>query len=228
MNKVIFEPNVSEKEIKDYIYPSFWHEIKDYLFYFLKVFCIVAVLFIFYRSFVLDLIEIQGQSMAPNYNAINGSQDKIYIDKLSPKFSNFERGQVVVLIAPSNCRLDKTLYIKRIIGLPGETLRFTQGEVYIINEQYPAPGIKLDESKYLEPSVKTYKKATTVDTKETIEEKIPDNQYFFMGDNRTGSQDSRVCGTIPKDQIIGKEIFRQTPVEKQKFFELPNYKIGNQ
>jgi signal peptidase I len=228
MSNINYEPTVSAKEIRDYIYPSFWHEIKDYLFYLIKVFSIVAVIFIFYRTFVLDLIEIQGQSMAPNYNAVVGSQDKIFINKLTPKFSTLARGQVVVLIAPQGCRTEKTLYIKRIIGLPGETIRLSQGDVYIINEQYPSPGIKLDESQYLAPTVKSYKRAVIPDSQEIIEVKVPNNQYYFMGDNRSGSQDSRACGPIQKDQVIGIELYRQTPIEKQKFFELPSYKIGNQ
>jgi signal peptidase I len=228
MSKLNYEPIVSTKEIRDYIYPNFWHEIKDYLFYLVKVFSIVAVFFIFSKTFVTDLIEIQGQSMAPNYNAKVDSQDKIFIDKLTPKFSTFQRGQVIVLVAPPGCRTEKTLYIKRVIGLPGEIIRFSKGEVYIINEQFPAPGIKLDESQYLKKEVKTYKKAISADTSDIIEAKIPANHYYFIGDNRTGSQDSRACGTIPKEQILGQEIYRQTPFDKQKFFKLPSYQIGNQ
>jgi signal peptidase I len=223
-----YEPIVTKKEIFDYLHPSFWHEFKDYLYYFIKIFVLISVVVIFARSSVYDQIAIEGQSMFPNYNAIAGSIDKIYIDKLSPKFSSFKRGQVVVLIAPPGCRQKKTLYIKRIIGLPGEMVKFEKGNVYIVNEQYPDTGIILDEKEYLQPTVKTFKEATKQDPKAVFEKQLGPDEYFFMGDNRTGSQDARVCGPIKKDQILGQELFRDTPASKKGFFKLPIYNIGNQ
>lgn len=223
-----YEPIATKREIKDYLYPSFWHEIKDYLFYFIKVFVIVSVASVFFRTSVIDLIGIEGQSMYPNYNSTKNTIDKIYIDKLTPKFSSFKRGQVVVLISPTGCRMEKTLYLKRIIGLPGETIKFDRGNVYIINEQYPDSGILLDESNYLDTKVKTYKNATRPDTKIVTEKQLGANEYFFMGDNRSGSQDSRVCGFITKDQVLGQELYRYTPESKRKTFALPSYNIGNQ
>ncbi len=229
MKHIRYQSIAGKKEIKDYLEPNFWQDIKDYVFYFLKTFVTIAIVFVFFRTSVVDLIGIDGESMWPNYNfSRNGQMDKIYINKFSPKFSAYKRGQVVVLIAPSACRVDKTLYIKRIIGLPGETVRIKDGFVYIINEQYPYPGIKLEESAYLKPSVRSYKKANIPNDSETVEKVLGANSYYFMGDNRAGSQDARACGPILKDQILGEEIYRHTPIESRGFYTLPKYNIGNQ
>jgi signal peptidase I len=228
MNPLRYESIATDKEVGEYLYPTFWYELKDYFFYFLKVFVVVGVASIIVKTSIFDLISIEGQSMAPNYNAKPGTSDQIYINKLSPKFSSIKRGQVVVLISPTLCRQEKTLYIKRIIGLPGERLKFANGKVYIINEKYAGEGIELDESSYLKPEVKTYKKISSIDSDTTIEKILGNNEYFFMGDNRTGSQDSRVCGPITKEQILGEEIFRFTPESSRQFFKAPKYEIGSQ
>jgi signal peptidase I len=229
MKHVRYQSIAGQKEIKDYLEPNFWQEIKDYIFYFLKTFVIIALIFVFARTSVVDLIGIEGESMWPNYNSSGTKEmDKIYINKLTPKFSGYKRGQVVVLIAPSGCRLNKTLYIKRIIGLPKETIRLFKGNVYIINEQYPYPGIQLDESNYLKPTVKSYKQAGKVEDNEVLERTLSPNEYYFMGDNRSGSQDARACGPILKDQILGEEVYRLTPASKRSIYTLPKYNIGNQ
>jgi signal peptidase I len=228
MSNIRYESIVSKDEIEEYLNPTFWHELKDYTFYFLKVFLIVGIISVFLKTSVVDLIAIEGQSMAPNYNSKIGDSDKIYINKLTPKFSSIKRGQVVVLISPPLCRQERSLYIKRIIGLPGEKIKFQNGEVYVVNEQYPGDGIKLNESQYLSQDVKTYKKVNTSDSATTVEKTLGPTEYFFMGDNRSGSQDSRICGPIQKEQILGEEVYRFTPDTKRSFFKLPNYDIGSQ
>jgi signal peptidase I len=230
-NKIRYQPIASSQEIQDYFNPNLWHEIKDYLFYFVKIFVSVGIMFIFLRSSVVDRVGIKGVSMYPNYNpGGEKEQDEIFIDKITPKFSNYKRGQVIVLIPPHKCAHggEETLYIKRVIGLPGEQVRFKDGKVFIINDQYPYPGIQLDESDYLYDDVQTWRATTSPDQKEETLEKIPQNSYFFMGDNRTGSQDSRICGTIEKSQILGQELYRLTPVEYKDFFRLPVYNIGRE
>lgn len=217
----------SEKEIKKVTRPSFWREFREYLFYFLKVFLSVAILYIFIRTSVFDLIGVSGKSMFPNYNETT-KDDSIYIDQLTPKFSEYKRGDVIVIIAPVKCDPKKSLFIKRVIGLPGEQVVFEGGKVFIINKDNPAPGIELNESAYLSPEVKTYKKIIQDDGLRTEEPVIPENKYFFMGDNRSASTDGRVCGPIDKGSILGKEFFRLSPASKQSFFRPPSYNIGRQ
>lgn len=223
-----FQNTANEREIKDHWSPSFWHETKDYAFYFLKTIIVISVVYLFIRSSVFEKVGVNGQSMSPTYNAAISSLDEIYINKISPKFQTFKRGQVVVLIPPPDCVEDKELFIKRIIGLPGETISFEGGNVKISNSTYPDPGIKLDEKDYLKPEVRTYKNINIPDEKDTIEKTLDKNEYYVMGDNRTGSNDSRKCGAINGNQIIGEEVFRIIPENKKGFFKLPKYNIGNQ
>jgi signal peptidase I len=223
-----FQNTASKREVKEYWFPSFWHETKDFAFYFLKTIVVISVVYLFIRSSVFEKVGVNGQSMSPNYNATQNSLDEIYINKISPKFQTFKRGQVVVLISPPDCIEDKELFIKRVIGLPGEIVSFENGDVKISNSLYPEPGIKLDEKDYLRPEVKTYKNVNTPDQSKTTEKELGKNEYYVMGDNRSGSNDSRRCGSIKGDQIIGEEVFRIIPENKKGFFKLPKYNVGNQ
>jgi signal peptidase I len=214
-------------EIKKYSQPSFFLELREYVFYFLKVFLTIALLYIVVRFAIFDLIGVSGKSMFPNYNEVT-TNDAIYIDQFTPLFSDYQRGDVIVIIAPEQCDRNRSLYIKRVIGLPGEQVALEGGDVYIINEQYPAPGIKIDESAYLQDTVKTFKKANQDDGLRHVEPVLGPDEYYFLGDNRPGSADSRVCGPITKNRILGREFFRLSPPDKQGWWEEPTYNISTQ
>jgi signal peptidase I len=228
--KLKFQPIAGNKEIQKNLQPTFGQELREYFWYFLRLFLIVFLVYFVVRTMLFDLIGVSGQSMYPTFNN-ETRNDAIYIDQLTPKFSDYRRGDVIVLVAPPDCSIDKDnppLYIKRVIGLPGEQVAFQDGKVYIINKQYPAPGMMLDEAAYLHQSVPTYKGTIQDDGLRYEEKRIPENEYFFLGDNRTGSTDSRVCGNINKDLILGREFFRLSPEAKRSFFTLPKYNISNQ
>lgn len=105
-----------------------------------------------------------------------------------------ERDDVIIFKSPKNPEVE---YIKRVIGLPGETVMLKSGEVYI-------NGKKLDESKYLSPGVQTYAGAFLA---EGQTQTIPAGQYFTLGDNRPHSSDSREWGFVPQENIISKASF---------------------
>jgi signal peptidase I len=218
---VYFQNLPSDKEIRRHIHPTFWQEAREYAFYFLKVFVSVAAIYLFIRTSVFDVIGISGKSMYPNYD----DKDAIYIDQLTPKFSDYQRGDVVVLLSPPQADGSRDLYIKRVIGLPGDTVILQDGKVYIQNQEYP-DGVQLDEKYYLDPSVPTYKGVITGSEKD-VESKLGSDEYFMMGDNRTASTDSRFFGKIKKADILGKEFYRIIPSSKSGFFKLPTYNINN-
>lgn len=218
---VTFQRVAGQSEIKRRISPNLGQELRDYFYYFIKVFATVAFVYLFIRTSVADVIGISGKSMFPTYN----DRDAIWIDQLTPKFSEYRRGDVVVLVSPPDLNGKKSLFIKRIIGLPGEKVVLENGRVFIYSDTYPE-GVVLDEKAYLSEEVKTYKRILS-DGDRYEEEKLGANEYYVMGDNRTGSTDSRFFGKIHKRDILGKEFYRLLPSEKAGFSQAPTYNIND-
>jgi signal peptidase I len=217
---LIFEKNRTDQEVRSMIHPTIAHEIRGYVGYFFRVFGIVTLVFVLLRTNVYQVTTVEGKSMDPNYT--NG--DVLFIDLFNPKFSDYQRGEVVVVYPPDGYGQDGKYFIKRIIGLPGESVGIDEGKVRIYNDQYQR-GLVLNENAYLAKDV-----FTTIpnrDTKTYIYPKLEKNEYFVMGDNRPFSADSRVFGKIAKDRIIGKEFYRSFPSKSVGFFSLPAYNIRN-
>lgn len=146
-----------------------------------------AAIFLIVYVFIAQPFQITGQAMAPNY--VNG---QYYIaNKLTYRSTEPARGDVVVFKAPKDQDKD---FIKRIIGLPDETVSLQDGKVYV-NGQF------LDEGSYLKGDVQTVGGAFLQEEQEIT---VPVNQYFVLGDNRPFSSDSREWGFVPKENIIGK------------------------
>ena len=146
-------------------------------------------------TFVGQRTEVEGASMENTLH--NG--DNLIVDKLSYRFHDPERFDIIVF--PFQCQ-DNTYYIKRIIGLPGETVQIMDdGSIYINGE-------KLEENYGME----VIKPETIGRAAEPIE--LGDDEYFVMGDNRNNSSDSRtdMVGNITRENIIGKAWLRIWPV----------------
>ncbi len=120
-------------------------------------------------------------------------------------FRDLKRQESIVFRSPEK---PGQYLIKRVIGLPGETVSIRQSKVTIVNDAFPR-GMVLDESEYLARSV------TTTDMKPLT---LGPDEYFVLGDNRTQSYDSRMLGPIPRDFIIGRVLFRAWPVGKAKWY----------
>ena len=218
---VHFEKAYSKQQIKNHLRPSYRHELVEYLFYFLRVFLVVALVFSLIRTFVFYTIGIDGLSMNPNLQ----DQEIVYLDLLTPRFSDYRRGDIVVLRPPEGVfERENKLYIKRVIGLPGETVGYNEGEVIVYNRNYP-DGITLTEP-YLGDTVRTYKSIQKAD-RGFVEEPLGEGEYFVLGDNRTQSQDSRGFGEVQKGRIIGRVFFHLDADEGPRFFDLPRYNIAN-
>ncbi len=146
-------------------------------------------------TFVGQRTEVFGQSMYPTLE----SGDQLIVDKLSYRFHDPERFDIIVF--PYKYQ-EKTYYIKRIIGMPGEKVRIdAEGNIYINGEI-------LEESYGYEPMATAGLAAQEI----TLEE----DEYFVLGDNRNNSQDSRdpAVGCIHKKDIIGKAFVRIFPFSK--------------
>lgn len=140
--------------------------------------------------FLYQPVKVEGTSMRP----LLSNEERIFINKFVYHFEPIHRGDVVVFWYP----LDRSKsFIKRVVGLPGETITIRAGRVYIngrkLADQYVPPNY-LDGSNY-GPL------------------KIPQNSYFVMGDHRDSSNDSRVFGPVPRSDIYGKAVFAYWPLD---------------
>ncbi len=218
-----FEQTHTAPEIARRIHVSLGSEILDYVWYFIKVFVIVLLVYLFLKDNIFRSFEVDGASMKPNY----ATGQRVYVNKIAPDLGDIRRGDVVVIHRPdAGCPIntihDSCFYIKRVIGLPGEKIKLEDGDVSIINKQYPR-GVKLDETAYLSKEVKTYPKLSVDSATSFTTEELSSSQYYLMGDNRPFSSDSRVFGSVEKNEFQGKEFFRQD----RGFFTLPQYNIPN-
>jgi len=149
------------------------------------------------RYFLFKPFYVKGASMEPNFY----ESEYLIIDEISYRFQTPARGEVIVFRPPNN---QKDFYIKRIIGLPGETVKFINGDVVVYNSENPN-GFNLDESPYL---------ITLDKPQETVVLKLEDEEYFVLGDNRAVSSDSRRFGPVHRDSIVGRAWFRGWPLDR--------------
>lgn len=151
------------------------------------------------RYFLFQPFFVRGASMDPNF----ADGDYLLVDELSYRFRNPQRGEVVVFRYPADL---SQRFIKRVIGLPGETVEVKDSKITISKD---GKETVLDETKYLLSSV-----LTAGDLKVTL----TNDQFFVMGDNRPFSYDSRRFGLLPKEDIIGRVILRAWPFQTIKVF----------
>ena len=132
--------------------------------------------------------------MQPNFD----SSQYLIVDQLSYQFGTPERGEVIIFKYPKD---PSTFFIKRVIGLPNETVIMDSGNLIIKNTDFP-DGFAIEEP---------YIKEATEDTFIT---KLADDEYFVLGDNRKHSSDSRIWGPLNDKFVVGKAFLRLFPVNK--------------
>jgi signal peptidase I len=144
----------------------------------------VVIIIFFYQP-----VKVEGTSMTP----LISDQERIFINKFVYRYEPIERGDVVVFWYP----LDRSKsFIKRVIGLPEDTVEVREGKVLVNNKL-------LDEPYLLEPSSDYSNLSPT---------RIPKDEYFVLGDHRSSSNDSRIFGAVPRKFIYGKAVFAYWPV----------------
>ena len=185
------------------------------------VFWMLILALIILRIFVFQQVKVNGQSMDPNY--YDGQM--LLINRNDQEIS---RGQVVAVYARKDVAAKANYFtpfdptnvflLKRVIGLPGESIEMIGSKVIIYNQDFPEGAI-LVESYLSQKVIQEMEESNFYFPKVTIE---PDN-YFLMGDNRKYSRDSREVGTFPKYTFFGKEVLRYWPLEESRVFQIPNY-----
>jgi len=170
----------------------------------LQTVLLAASIFLIIYIFLFRPFQVSGDSMYPTFK--NG--EYILTNLIAVKTNGIQRGDVIVFIAPPDHEKD---FIKRVIGLPGETVLLKNGFVYI-------NGKKLNESAYLGSSVRTYGGSFIKDGQPYT---IPPDNYIVMGDNRPFSSDSREWGLLPANMIIGKSFFVYWPLNHSRVIHNP-------
>jgi signal peptidase I len=173
-----------------------------------KTVVMVVSLVVGIQTFIARSYYIPSGSMLPTLQ-IN---DRLMVDKLSYRFSNPVRGDIVVFDPPAKLGF-KDAFIKRAIGLPGDRVEVKNGKVYIND--------KALSEKYVEEAA-TYNWSSANLTPDGI---VPEGHYLVLGDNRNNSYDGHYWGFIPKDRIVGKAVVRFWPIDRAGGIDpQPDYK----
>ncbi len=146
---------------------------------------------IFIIVFLYQPVRVEGTSMLPMLE----DQDRLFINKMAYRVGEIHRSDVVVFLYPHD---HEKSYIKRVVALPGDTLRIDHGRVSVNGK----------------PLLEEYVPARYADDRSFPETTIPDRQYFLMGDHRSISSDSREFGPVDRNLIYGKAAFVYWPVDQ--------------
>ena len=176
------------------------YSILDFLRMILVAFIILMLVF----TFVLRKNTVVGSSMYPTLE----DGEHVIVNVAASYLTDIERFDVVVVHSPDN----KDLWVKRVIGLPGETISYQDGILYVDNKEIEEPFL---DKKYSEQVVKQQQLKTF--TQDMAPVTLKDNEYFLMGDNRNNSMDSRSVGPFTRDKIIAKGMLIYSPMDKVRY-----------
>jgi signal peptidase I len=177
---------------------------------------LTLVIYLLIHNFVAQPFEVEQESMVPTIV----EHEYILIDKVSPRFSDYDRGDIVVFQPPPGFEQGGVPFIKRVIGLPGDTVSLENGRVYVT----PRGGSPVPLAEPYVVKVGDHAAPTTPrDAEGTAEWTVPAGEYFVMGDNRPESQDSRFFGPISRDSIVGRAWLRYFPLDRVAIMEKPTY-----
>lgn len=177
---------IKDIEPKKSSWQTFWELVR---FAFIALIIVVPI-----RLFIAEPFIVSGSSMVPTFE--NG--DYLIVDKISYKLGSPQRDDVVVFRYPGD---PSKFFIKRIIGLPNETVNIDGNNVTIVNQEHP-DGLLLDQ-----PFVKNSAENIT-------HLELKNDEYFVMGDNRGASSDSRYWGAVKENLLQGKAFVRLLPISK--------------
>ncbi len=178
---------------------------------------LTLVIYLLIHNFIAQPFEVKQDSMFPTIQ----ENEYVLIDKLSPRFDDYGRGDIVVFQPPAGYEQDGIPFIKRVIGLPGDTVSLQNGRVYVT----PPGGsrIQLEERYLVRGANDRPADSLPKDAEGTAEWTVPEGHYFVMGDNRPQSQDSRFFGPIDRELIVGRAWLRYFPLDRIGFMEAPDY-----
>ena len=181
--------------------------VKLFIIELIKVGAFTIITIFIVRTFLFKPFYVRGASMETNFF----DSEYLIIDEISYRVHEPKRGDVIVFHYPND---PSEYFLKRVIGLPGETITIHNGQVIVFSKDFPN-GIVLSES-YLRSGLHT-----PGDVSATMKT----GQYFVMGDNRLASWDSRGFGPINEGAIVGRVWVRGWPFDRAQAFSTPNYQL---
>jgi signal peptidase I len=174
---------------------------------------LVLTLLIFFviQNFIAQPYQVQQQSMERTLEP----RQYVLVDKLTPRWDAYNRGDVIVFNPPATWTPDPTPFIKRVIGEPGDTVEVRDdGFVYVNGAQLDERYTYANDAGINEPTLASPDQTRWV---------VPEGQLFVMGDHRQRSADSRVFGPISISDVIGRAFLRYWPIDTLGILETPSY-----
>lgn len=200
-----YDHKKEDDDKKDKDVPSFIKSRGAFIIEIVKIVVITLAIILPIRYFLFQPFYVRGASMESNFH----DKDYLIIDEITYRLSDPKRGDVVVVKNPNNL---SEYFIKRIIGLPNETVEIRNNQVTIFNKDFPG-GDALNET-YLDPGTITSGNIRTT---------LGSDQYYILGDNRGVSLDSRIFGPLPRREIVGRAWLRVWPFNSFEHFVPPVY-----
>lgn len=189
---------------------GFFRQVGRFFWEMFKVAVISLAIILPVRYFLIQPFYVKGASMEPNFY----DHEYLIIDEISYRLSDPSRGDIVVFKYPKN---PKQYFIKRIVGLPGERIKISEGNIHISKSGMSFVPL---EEKYLQKDIETQLPATGFG-----DVLLGENEYFLLGDNRNQSLDSRVFGPVSREFIVGKTWLRGWPLSRLTIFANPDYNL---
>ncbi len=204
------EEELKRNEMSSQSKNKFWRSFFSFSLEILKTVIISLAIILPVRYFVVQPFVVDGSSMEPNFH----NKQYLVVNEISYHFNSPRRGEVIVFKNPENT---KEYFIKRVIALPGETIRIENGKIYI--KQVGQDNFtKINEEDYLPVEDQTFGDIKAL--------KLKDDEFFVLGDNRKNSKDSRIIGPINRKLITGRVWIRGFPLEDAKIFNFSKYDYG--
>ena len=170
---------------------------------------LTLVIFFVIQNFVAQPFQVKQHSMERTF--VEG--DYVLVDRLTGRWSPYARGQVVVFQPPANWTNRKEPFIKRVIGVGGDTVEVRDGQVFV-------NGVALDEPYLFRNDAGVVEPTEAGDQTRWV---VPEGEVFVMGDHRQVSADSRVSGSIPASAVIGRGVVRYWPLSEFGVIATPSY-----
>jgi signal peptidase I len=182
------------------------------LFEIVETLVLTLLIFVVIQNFIAQPYKVQQLSMERTLEP----EQYVLVDKLTPRFDAYNRGDIVVFDPPADWGDSNTPFIKRVIGEPGDKVEIRDDGLVYVN------GVALDEPYLYSDEEGGQPQPTTAPLDESTWT-VPPGELFLMGDHRQNSADSRTFGAVPIDRVIGRAWLRYWPIDTFGILQTPTY-----